>query len=365
MDVHAKTLVVCLWCKGKKEVRTYATTTRDLLTRSDWLVSRGCTHAAIESMGVYCKPVFNVLDGVVELVVANARHIKAVPGRKTDVRDCEWICDVLRHGLLKGSFIPPRPIRELRELTRHRQTLVKQRSALANRAQKIVESGNIKLAQVASNALGVSGRAMLRALADGEQDASKMAQLARGQLKAKREQLERALGESADPFASDAVRLLTTIPGEGDLVAQTIVSEVGTDMGQFPSAGHLASWAGVCPGNNESAGKRKSGTTTKGSPNLRVALVQAAWSASHTTNTYVSAQYGRLAKRLGKKKALLAVGHTILVIAYHVLKERTGYRQLGGDYFDRQATDRQKARLIRKLEALGLSVSVSPKDVPA
>jgi transposase len=304
--------------------------------------------------------------------------------------------------LPRPSFVPPAPIRELRDLTRHRQTLIKQQTALANRIQKLVESGNIKLAQVASDALGVSGRAMLRALAQGEQDAATMAQLARGQLKAKQTQLERALegrltkaqrfvlGElldeyervegsmrrvrerierdveaCQDPFVTEAVKLLQTIPGVGERVAQTIVSEIGVEMARFPSDGHLASWAGMCPGNNESAGKRKSGTTTKGSPHLRAALVQAAWAASHTKNTYLSAQYGRLAKRLGKKKALVAVGHSILVIVYHVLKERTSYTDLGGDYFDRQTTEAQKMRLIRKLEAMGMKVTVEPKEAAA
>jgi transposase len=369
--------------------------TDDLLALSDWLVSEGCEHVAIESTGVYWKPVFNILEGVLEVVLVNARHVKGVPGRKTDVRDCEWLADLLRHGLLRASFIPPLPIRELRELTRHRHTLVRDQTAVSNRIIKLVESANIKLAQVASNALGVSGRAMLRALAQGEEDAAKMAELARGRLKAKQGQLLRALQgrltrsqrfvltellnqldqleaavtrvseeihqqieESLDLFVKEAVDLLQTIPGVGEQIAEVIVSEIGTDMTRFPSDKHLASWAGVCPGNNESAGKRKSGKTTKGSNYLRAGLTQASWAASHTKLTYLAAQHKRLIRRMGKKKALVAVGHSILVIAYHILKNRASYHELGGDYFDRQNVELQRARYIRKLEALGLKVKV-------
>jgi len=395
VDVHAKTVVVCLIKNGKKQIRTYSTMTDDLLALSDWLVSEGCKQVAIESTGVYWKPVFNILEGVLEVVLVNARHVKAVPGRKTDVRDCEWLADLLRHGLLRASFIPPLPIRELRELTRHRHTLVRDQTALSNRIIKLIESANIKLAQVASSALGVSGRAMLRALARGEQDTTKMADLARGPLREKQGQLRRALRgkltrsqrfvltelldqleqleaavarvsgeireqteENSDPFVKDAVRLLQTIPGVGEHVAEVIVSEIGTDMTRFPSDKHLSSWAGMCPGNNESAGKRKSGKTTKGSNYLRAALTQAGWAASHTKLTYLAAQNKKLSRRLGKKKALVAVGHSILVIAYHILKNRASYRDLGGDYFDRQNVESQRARYIKRLEALGLKVSV-------
>lgn len=395
VDVHAKSLVVCLIKNGRKQIRTYSTMTDDLLALLDWLVSEGCQQVAIESTGVYWKPVFNILEGVLEVVLVNARHVKAVPGRKTDVRDCEWLADLLRHGLLRASFIPPLPIRELRELTRHRHTLVRDQTAVSNRIVKVVESANIKLAQVASNALGVSGRAMLRALAQGEADAAKMAELARGRLKSKQGQLRRALQgrltrsqqfvlrelldqldqleaavarvseeirqqieESGDPFVKEAVDLLQTIPGVGEQIAEVIVSEIGTDMTRFPSDKHLASWAGVCPGNNESAGKRKSGKTTKGSNYLRAGLTQASWAASHTKLTYLAAQHKRLIRRMGKKKALVAVGHSILVIAYHILKNRASYHDLGGDYFDRQNVEAQRARYIRRLEALGLKVNV-------
>ena len=397
IDVHAKSLVVCLIKNGQKQIRTYSTMTDDLLVMLDWLVSEGCQQVAIESTGVYWKPVFNILEGTLEVVLVNARHVKAVPGRKTDVRDCEWLADLLRHGLLRASFIPPLPIRELRELTRHRHTLVRDRTAVGNRIIKLAESGNIKLAQVASNALGVSGRAMLRALSRGEEDPTRMAELARGRLQAKEGQLRRALRgkltrsqqfvlrelldqleqleaavarvsaeiceqieESRDPFVKEAVCLLQTIPGVGEQVAEVIASEIGTDMTRFPNDQHLSSWAGMCPGNNESAGKRKSGKTTKGSNYLRAALTQSAWAASHSKATYLAAQYRKLARRIGKKRALVAVGHSILVIAYHILKNRASYQELGGDYFDRQNIELQRARYISKLQALGLKVSVEP-----
>lgn len=395
LDVHAKTVVACLIKHGKKQVRTFSTMTDDLLRLSDWLVTEGCTHAAIESTGVYWKPIFNILEAVVTVVLVNAQHVKGLPGRKTDVRDCEWLCDLLRHGLVKASFIPPPEIRELRELTRYRQTLIKEQTAVSNRVLKVVESANIKIAQVASDAFGVSGRAMLKALAAGEQDTAKMAGMAQGVLKKKQPELQRALagrltkaqrfvlGEllarldeleaainrvseqirqeveaTPDPFVTEAVKLLQTIPGVGMRVAETIVSEIGVDMSRFASDKHLASWAGMCPGNNESAGKRKRGRTRYGNRNLKVALVQAAWAATHTKNTYLSTQYRRLAKRLGRKKALVAVGHSILVIIYHLLANRASYEELGGDYFDQRNVEAQRKRLIQRLEMLGVKVRV-------
>jgi transposase len=395
LDVHAKTVVACLFKGEQKEVRTFGTMTDELLKLADWLSGEGCTHVAMESTGVYWKPVWNILEGLFEIILVNARHIKAVPGRKTDVKDCEWIAELLRHGLLKASFIPPLEIRELRELTRYRASLVKDRGTLANRIQKLAESGNIKLGQVASDVLGVSGRLMLRALAAGETDAEKMAELAQRRMKQKKPELKRALSgrltamqrwvlkdlldryeeveqaiarvaeqiaqevrENADPFVPEAVKLLDTIPGIGEAVAQTVIAEIGVRMEQFASDKHLASWAGMCPGNNESAGKRRSGKTTKGSIYLREALVQAAWAAAHTKETYLAAQYQRLVRRLGKKKALVAVGHSILIIIYHVLKHRSSYQELGGDYFDRQNVEKERKRLIHKLEVLGLKVTV-------
>ena len=401
LDVHAKTVVACLIKQGKKEIRTFSTMTSDLLKLLDWLIEQGCTHAAIESTGVYWKPVFNVLEGTLEVILVNAYHVKAVPGRKTDVRDCEWLADLLRHGLLKASFIPPIEIRVLRELTRYRQSVVKEQAIVANQIQKIAESGNIKLGQVASDPLGVSGRAMLRALAQGETDAAKLATLARRRLKQKQaelqlslegrlneaqrwilnemldryEQLEaaiervnrqiaRKLETAAHPFLKQAVELIQEIPGIGERVAQTIISEIGIEMDRFPSPAHLASWAGMCPGNHESAGRRQRGQTTKGSIYLRVALVQAAWAATHTKETYLAAQYQKLIKRLGRKKALVAVGHSILLIVYQMLKNRVNYCDLGADYFDRLSVERQRRNLIRRLEALGCRVSIELKDAP-
>lgn len=402
IDVHAKTVVACLIKQGRKQTRTFSTMTADLLRLLDWLMAEGCAIIAIESTGVYWRPVFNILEGSISVMLVNARHVKAVPGRKTDVKDCEWLADLLRHGLLKASFIPPLEIRELRELTRYRQSLVREQASIANRVQKIAESGNIKLSQVASDALGVSGRRMLRALAAGETDVEKMSQMARTRLRNKRVELKQALegrltraqrwvlgelldryeelersiekvnGEISrevetcrDPFVAEAIELLDSIPGVGESVAQVIVSEIGVKMGQFASDKHLASWAGMCPGNNESAGKRKSGKTTKGNQYLRTALVQAAWAASRTKETYLSAQYQRLVKRMGKNKALVAVGHSILVMIYHVLTRRQSYQEMGGDYFDRRNVEAQKARLIHKLEALGLRVTVEQSGVAA
>lgn len=402
LDVHAQTVVACLIKMGQKSVRTFSTMTDDLLGLLDWLTAEGCTHVAIESTGVYWKPVFNILEGEMEVILVNARHVKAVPGRKTDVKDCEWLADLLRHGLLKASFIPPLSIRELRELTRYRRTLVREQASVANRVQRIIESGNIKLAQVASDALGTSGRRMLRALAAGEADMTKLAEMARGRLRVKKvelrralsgrltaaqrfvlgelldrydeleaallpvtEQIEREVAEGPDPFVREAMQLLQTIPGVGERVAEAIVSEIGVDMTRFPTDAHLASWAGVCPGNNESAGKRKSGKTTKGNIHLRAALIQAAWAATHTKQTYLAAQYRRLVKPKGKKRALVAVGHSLLVIAYHLLSRRASYRELGGDYFDGRNVEVQRTRLIRKLEALGVKVTIEALPVAA
>jgi len=396
IDVHAKMLVACVLKQGQKDVRTFSTMTEDLLRLLDWLTHVGCTHVAIESTGVYWRPVFNILEGAVDVMLTNARDAKGYKARKTDVIDAEWLADLLRHGLLKPSFIPPLPIRELRDLTRYRESLVREQTALANRIQKLIESANVKLGQVASDALGASGKRMLRALATGQTDAEQMSHLAQGVLKRKQPQLQQALegrftqaqrwiltelldqydqGEvalqrvaerirqevdkRADPFVPEAIKLLDTIPGVGETVAQIMVAEVGVDMEQFPSADHLASWAGMCPGNNESAGKRRSGKTTKGSRYLRAALVQAAWAASHQKETYLAAQYKRLVKRMGKKKALIAVGHSILVIAYHVLQNRTPYQDLGGDYFARRNVDKQRKRLVRQLESLGVKVTIA------
>jgi transposase len=401
LDVHKDTVVVCLRrCTDgplHKEVRTFGTMTRDLLALSDWLTAEGVTHAAMESTGVYWKPLFNILEGQVELLLVNAQHIKQVPGRKTDVKDCEWIAQLLQCGLLQASFIPPEPIRELRELTRQRTQLVGEKSAVANRIQKVLEDANIKLGSVASDVLGVSGRDMLEAIIAGEENPEKLADLARRRLRSKIPELQLALqGRVTDhhrfllrlllehvnhlesliaqlgtrieavlvPFEEAAARL-DTIPGVDRRAAEILVAELGTDREVFPTAEHLASWAGMCPGNNESAGKRRTGKTTRGSRWLRTTLVQAAWAASHTKGTYLAAQYRRLAARRGKKRALVAVGHTILVVAYHLLKNKTTYQEPGGDFFERLDPERLTRSLVRRLEKLGHEVTLKTKEEAA
>lgn len=400
LDLHKDTVVVCLRRLGAngrlhKEVRTFGTVTRDLLALSDWLAAEGVTQVAMESTGVYWKPVFNLLEGRFPLVLVNAQHIKQVPGRKTDVKDCEWIAQLLQCGLLKASFVPPPLFRELRELTRQRTQLVGEKTAVANRIQKVLEDANIKLGSVASDVLGVSGRAMLEALIAGEEDPEKLADLARRRLRAKIPELQQALrgrvtdhhrfllklllehvrhledlidqlGGRIDTVLAprdEAAARLDTIPGVDRRTAEILVAEVGTDMTPFPSADHLASWAGMCPGNNESAGKRRSGKTCRGSRWLKTALVQAAWAASHTKGSYLAAQYRRLAARRGKKRALVAVGHTILVIVYQLLKNGTEYRELGGDYFERLDPKRLTNSLVRRLEKLGHKVTLEAKEV--
>jgi transposase len=397
IDVHKGNVVACIRCcdrpeKVFEEIRTFSTMTADLLALADWLASHGVTHVAMESTGVYWKPVFNILEGVVAVILVNAEHIKQVPGRKTDVKDCQWIAQLLQHGLLKASFVPPQPIRELRDLTRQRTQLIQERSAAANRIQKVLEDANIKLAGVATDVLGVSGRDMLEALIAGESDPAKLADLARKRLREKIPALRLALQgrvtdhhrfllrmhldhvthleeligrlgvrieEALAPFA-EAQERLQTIPGVSQRVAETVLAEIGTRMEQFPSADHLASWAGMCSGNNESAGKRRSGRTTKGDRWLKRILVQAAWAASHTKGTYLAAQYRRLAKRRGCKRALVAVGHTLLVIMYHVLKRGTTYAELGADFLDRLEPARLTRQLVKRLEALGHKVTLEP-----
>lgn len=394
LDVHAKTVVACLLTGKQKDVRTFSTMTDDLLRLLDWLSSSQCPIVAIESTGIYWKPVFNILESSITVMLVNARHIKAVPGRKTDVKDCEWIADLLQHGLLKGSFIPPLEIRELRELTRYRQSLKGELTRIANRIIKDIESGNIKLRQVASDALGASGRKMLKLLATGETDAEMMASQAQKKLKEKIPELRRALtGQmtpsqrfvlnellgryeglesdikrvderiaqevAAHPEIKDSVDKIDGMPGIGPQNAVDVVSEIGTDMKAFPSQDHLASWAALCPGNNESAGKRHSGKTRQGNPYVRVALVQAAWAATRTKNTYLAAQYHHLVRRLGKKKSLIAVAHSMLVIIYQMLSKNVQYHDLGVDYFERlQNKEVVGNRLIRKLKSLGFSVTV-------
>jgi transposase len=400
LDVHKKSVVACLVTPGAdgrptKEVRTFGTMTADLLELADWLAERGVTHVALESTGVYWQPIWNVLEDQFALVLANARHSKAVPGRKTDVKDSEWLADLLRHGLLQPSFVPERPQRELRQLTRYRTSLVRERTAEANRLQKTLEGANIKLAAVATDILGASGRQMLAALVEGSTDAAALAELARGRLREKLPQLEQALrgrfgahqrflvaqqlahidfldaciakvsAEVAERLRPSATALarLDTIPGVGPHVAEALVAEIGTDMARFPTARQLASWAGMCPGNHESAGKRQGGKTRKGSPWLRALLVQAAHAAARKKGTYLAAQYRRLAARRGTSRAAIAVGHSILVIAYHLLRRGTVYRDLGPNYFDERDRAAVERRLVRRLESLGYTVSLQPTQV--
>jgi transposase len=391
LDVHKRTVVACVLTPQKRETRTFGTMTADLALLVEWLLDRQVTHVAMESTGVYWEPVYNLLETAnLTLLVVNAQHIKTVPGRKTDVKDAEWIADLLRHGLVRASYIPSREQRELRELVRYRRTVLQQRAQLANRIQKVLEGANIKLGDVANDVLGVSGRAMLEAIVAGTDDPAMLASLARGSLQKKRPALERALtgligshqrvllksllrqveffdAEIAELSQEVAKRLhgleealirLDTIPGVGRRCAEEILAEIGPDMDRFPSAAHIASWAKVCPGNNESAGKRMSGRTGSGDPWLRQALVEAAWGASHARKTYLAAQYHRLAARRGGKRAALALAHSILVIAYYVLKRGVEYEDLGPNYFDERNRTAVVRRSVRRIEQLGYKVTI-------
>ena len=403
LDVHQKTVVACVRRrdasgKTRSQTRTHGTTMGALLQLRDWLLRSGVTHVAMESTGVYWKPVWNVLEGAFEILLVNAQHIKQVPGRKTDVKDAEWIGQLLQHGLLRGSFVPGREQRELRELARQRRKLVQANASVANRIQKVLQDANIKLGSVASDVLGVSGRAILASIIGGETDPGVLAEHARGRLRRKLAELQEALvGRVTDhhrfllrlllddltsreeriaglseriatvmlPAMVEAIERLRTIPGIQQSAAEAIVAEIGSDMAVFPSAGHLASWAGLCSGNHESAGKRQSGRTTKGNRWLREMLVQCAWAASHTKQTYLSAQFWRIAARRGQKRAAVAVGHTLLVIIYHVLKRHSTYHELGGDYFDRLGQQRLTRGLVNRLERLGHKVTLEPASAPA
>ena len=402
LDVHKRTVVGCVVTPGageqpQKTLRTFGTMTADLVALSDWLAQHEVTHVAIESTGCYWKPVYHVLEGRFTVWLVNAQHVKQVPGRKTDAKDCEWLADLLRHGLVRPSFVPDRDQRELRDLTRTRTTLVDERAAVVNRLQKVLEDCNIKLGDVASNVIGVSGRAMLEALVAGETDAAVLAELARGQLRRKRDQLARALDGRVSPHhrflltthlahidfldeqieqlnqaiaerlrpVEAALDRLETIPGVGRRTAEIIAAEVGLDMTRFPSARHLASWAGVCPGNHESAGKRGSGKTRRGNPWLRRALVETAHAAKRTKDTELAAQYKRLVVRRGQPKALLAVGHSILVIAYYLLRNQTTYQDVSPTLIAERRRQQAEHRAIRQLRALGYDVTITPKATAA
>lgn len=461
LDVHKKSVTATVLQSGdggkkRRETRTFGTTTRELLALRDWLLQEECTHVAMESTGVYWQPVYNVLEGGMELLLVNAKHIKYVDGRKTDVRDSEWLADLLRHGLVRPSFVPPRPQRDLRDLTRNRSILVGERATIVNRIQKVLEGANLKLSSVASDVVGASGRAILGEMLAGEETPEVLAALAKGRLKGKQEALQAALegrirdhhrflltqhleqldfleaqvaaydaqvvlhmermdaaaqaeaaasaalaslpneavaaapspspaagsgspeetaspgrrhpGDRIEPEAplgyTAAVRLLDSIPGVGERVAQAIVAEIGTDMRRFPTAAHLAAWAGMAPGNNESAGKRRSGKTTEGNAALRKALTQAAHGAKQTKDSFFAARYGRLVGRRGKRRAIVAIGHGLLIVIYHMLRYHEEYRELGRDYYDERRKESLVEHLVSRIERLGYRATVELKTLP-
>jgi transposase len=397
LDVHKATIAACVRVSGQpggraQHVETFGTTAAALLGLRDWLEAHGVTHVAMESTGVYWKPVYYVLEQRFTCLVVNAAHLKHVPGRKTDVQDCVWIAQVLEHGLLRGSFVPPAPIRELRDLTRYRKSLIQDRTRAANRLHKVLEDAGIKLATVASDILGVSGRAMLAALVDGTTDAAVLADLARGRLRAKLPALREALAgrfrghhaflvsqllahldyldeavgglserveEIVAPFEQERAQL-DTIPGIDQRTADVLIAELGVDMRVFPTAAHAASWAGLCPGNNESAGKHRSGKTRKGSRWLRAALIEAALAAIRTRNCAFGARYRRILRHSGHKKAVIAVAHAMLVTAYHLLARGTVYQEPGAAYYDRRDADRIRRRAVQTLERQGYRVTLEP-----
>lgn len=394
LDVHKGNVVACVRIQAKSvrhEVRTFGTTTSELLALGDWLASEGVTHAVMESTGVYWKPVWHVLsDGAVQLTLANAEHVRNVPGRKTDVKDAVWLADLLAHGLIHASFVPPPAIEELRELTRARRQLVRQRTQHVQRLQKTLENANVKLDGVVSDILGVSGRAMVEAMIAGETNPERLADLATSRLRVPRKDLVEALRgrvtrlhrfmlkthleqvdatdatienidkeveRTLEPFRGQ-VKLLKTMPGVSDQVARTLIAEIGTEMKVFPTAGHLVSWAGLCPELRESAGKRKSTRVRKGAPWLKPVLVQAAWAAARKKNTYFRAQFYRLRTRRGPKKATVAVAASMLTAAYYMLRDGTEYQDLGPDHFDTTDKPRATKALVRRLERLGYAVEL-------
>jgi transposase len=395
-SVVACVLITCPDGALRREVRTFSTMTADLLLFADWLETQRVQVIALESIGVFWKPVFNLLEDGRTIVLVNPQHIKAVPGRKTDVKESEWLADLLRHGLLTPSFIPPAPIRELRKLTRYRKHLVEARTREVSRVQQVLESAKIKLASVATAVLGKSGRAMLEALIAAEEDPATLAELARGRMRSKRSELQFALDgrllrqhrtllqqlvahidflehsisqleteieRCLVPF-EQAVALAQTLPGIAETAATAIIAEIGTDMRQFPSAKHLAPWAGVCPGYKQNAGKRLGGRTTKGNPYLRAVLGEVAWAISYTKDNYLSAQFHRIARRQGKQKAVIAVAHSVFVILYHMLRDGTPYRDLGPDSFEKLEAAHIEHYHVRRVEHLGYTVTLTPASAP-
>ncbi len=394
LDVHKDTVVACVRIASDGDVRqdvvTFETTTKGLLALSDWLGEQQATTVAMEATGVYWKPVWHVLEGSFELVLANAAHIKNVPGRKTDVNDAMWIADLLAHGLIRASFVPPTSIQELRTLTRTRKQLVRERTQHTQRIQKTLEDANLKIASVISDILGQSGRAILKALISGEADPEKLVLLASARVRASRESLieslrgrvtshhrfmlklhlsqveslelaietiETEVGAALEPFRTTA-KLLTTIPGISDIVAEAVVSEIGVDMSRFRTPGHLISWAGLCPRNDESAGKRRSTRLRKGGTWLKTVLVQSAWAAVRCKDTYLRAQFLRIKSRRGPKKAIMAVTASILTAIYFMIRDGVPYRELGSTHFDRRDKSHTITRLVRKLKSLGCTIEV-------
>ena len=395
LDVHKKVIWACaIWFEQeqkRQEIRRFSTATGELLVMADWLRQHGTTHVVMEATGVYWRPVWTVLEGQFELMLVNPHHVKAIPGRKTDAKDCEWLADLLQHGLVRGSFVPPVEIQDLRDLTRYRVELIQAQNRCANRIQKVLEQANIKLSSVASDTLGVSGQSMIEAIIGGEDNAERLADLAKRRLRQRIPDLQaalngrirehhrfmlrehysewKALGQRIQrveqeiekqivPF-EQAVIAWQSIPGINRMTAWTLVAEIGTNMNPFPTAKHLASWAGMCPGNNESAGKRKSGTTRDGNRWLKRALCQAAWAVSRKKNCYMSTQFKRLAARRGLKRAIVAVGHSLLTIVYTMMKTGKLYCELGEE-LEQLHKEQLQTYLIRRLQRLGLSVTVQP-----
>ena len=407
LDVHKETVVACaridsevVGGKVQEEVRTFGTMTSDLLAMADWLAGLGVTHIAMESTGVFWKPIWNILESFpwkMKMLLVNSRELKQVPGRKSDVRDSQWIAQLLACGLLRSSYVPVREQRELRDLTRQRAQLTSECTRCINRIHKIAQDANIKLSSVATDIMGVSGRDILNALIAGEQDPAALADLARGKLRAKIPELKRALQGKVTPhhqfmleqllahlahleeqissfnmrieeamhlfLDSETMDRLDEIPGVNRQTIENVTAEIGVDMHQFPTADHLASWAGVSPGNEESAGKRKRSRTTKGNVWLKRALCEAGWSASRKKDSYFQAQYRRLAARRGRKRAAMAVAHSLLIVIYHLLADKElRYKDLGGNYFDQIDPKRLCRHLVKRLESLGYDVEIKPKD---